>query len=68
MIISCAGFYKSYDLSIDQKFYVELKKVYVMGFEMQPQIIRAQKSVLKILKLINTTDMFSNVKALFSFI
>jgi hypothetical protein len=28
----------------DQKFYAELKKVYVMGSEMQPQIMRAQKS------------------------
>jgi hypothetical protein len=35
---------KSCDLSIDLKFYVELKIVYVMGFEMQPQIMRAQKS------------------------
>jgi hypothetical protein len=28
---------------LDQKFYVELKKVYVMGSQMQPQIMRAQK-------------------------
>jgi hypothetical protein len=35
---------KSCDLSIDQKFYAELKKVYVMGSEMQPQTMLAQKS------------------------
>jgi hypothetical protein len=31
-------------VTIDQKFYAELKKVYVMGSEMQAQIMRAQKS------------------------
>jgi hypothetical protein len=31
-------------VTIDQKFYAELKKVYVMGSEMQPQIMSAQKS------------------------
>jgi hypothetical protein len=36
-------FYKSCDLSIDQKFYTELKKVYFMGYEMQPGVMRAQK-------------------------
>jgi hypothetical protein len=31
------------DLSTDQKFYVELKKVYFMGSEIQPGVMRAQK-------------------------
>jgi hypothetical protein len=37
------NFYKSCDLSIDQKFYAELKKVYFMGSEMQPGVMKAQK-------------------------
>jgi hypothetical protein len=41
-------FYKSCDLSIDQKFYVELKKVYFMGSEMQPGVTRAQKREIQI--------------------
>jgi hypothetical protein len=36
-------FYKSCDLSIDQKFYAEFKKVYFMGSEMQPGVMKAQK-------------------------
>jgi hypothetical protein len=35
-ICSSWNFYKSCDLSIDQKFYAELKKVYIMESEMQP--------------------------------
>jgi hypothetical protein len=34
--------YQSCDLSIDPKFYAELKKVYFMGSEMQPGMMRAQ--------------------------
>jgi hypothetical protein len=38
-----------------------------MGSEMQPQIMRALKSEqILFFKLIKTTDMFSNIKALFS--
>jgi hypothetical protein len=33
---------------IDQKFYVELKKAYVMGSEMQPGVMRAQKRDIQI--------------------
>jgi hypothetical protein len=34
--------------SIDQKFYVELKKVYFMGSKMQPEVMRAQKREIQI--------------------
>jgi hypothetical protein len=37
----------------DQKFLVELKKVYVMGSEMQTQIMRAQKSEKNLIFEIN---------------
>jgi hypothetical protein len=40
-------------ISINQKFYAELKKVYVMRSEMQPRIIRAQKSEKKLIFEIN---------------
>jgi hypothetical protein len=36
-------FYKSCDLSIDQKFYAKLKKEYFMGSKMQPGVMKAQK-------------------------
>jgi hypothetical protein len=40
-----------------------------MGSEMQPQIMRAQKSEeILIFEIIKTFDMFSNIKALFSII
>jgi hypothetical protein len=42
------NFYKSCDLSIDQKFYADLKKVYFMGSEMQPGVMRAQKREIQI--------------------
>jgi hypothetical protein len=42
------NFYKSCDLSIDQKFYAELKKVYFMGSEMQPGVMSAQKREIQI--------------------
>jgi hypothetical protein len=38
----------SCDLSIDQKFYAELKKVHFMGYEMQPGVMRAQKLEIQI--------------------
>jgi hypothetical protein len=34
--------------SIDQEFYVELKKVYLMGFEIQLGVIRTQKHEIRI--------------------
>jgi hypothetical protein len=38
-----------------------------MGSEMQPQIMRAQKSeTILIFEINKDTDMFSNIKALFS--
>jgi hypothetical protein len=40
--------FSSCDLSIDQKFYAELKKVYFMGSEMQPGVMRAQKREIQI--------------------
>jgi hypothetical protein len=33
---------------IDQKFHAELKKVYFMGSEMQPGVMRAQKREIQI--------------------
>jgi hypothetical protein len=33
----------------DQKFYAELKKVYFMGSEMQPGVMRAQKREIQII-------------------
>jgi hypothetical protein len=40
-----------------------------MGSEMLPQIMRAQKSEqILIFEIIKTTDMFSNIKVLFSII
>jgi hypothetical protein len=45
-------FCKSCDLSIDQKFYAELKKVYLMGSEMQPGVMRAQKRNLLVMKFL----------------
>jgi hypothetical protein len=36
------------DLSIDQKFCAELKKVYFMGSKMQPGVMRAQKREIQI--------------------
>jgi hypothetical protein len=35
-------------LSIDQKFYAELKKLYLMGSVMQPGVMRAQKREIQI--------------------
>jgi hypothetical protein len=43
------NFFKSCDLSIDQKFYAELKKEYFMGSEMQPGVMRAQKREIQII-------------------
>jgi hypothetical protein len=33
---------------IDQKFYAELKKVYFMGSELQPGVMRAQKREIQV--------------------
>jgi hypothetical protein len=57
----------SFDLSIDQKFYVELKKVYFMGSEMQPGVMRAQEREIQLRK-ISSSSFYMELEVFFTII
>jgi hypothetical protein len=48
---SKANFYKSCDPNINQKLYAEFKKLYFIGSEIQPVVIRAQKREIQICRV-----------------
>jgi hypothetical protein len=55
----------TYPHRIDQKFYAELKKVYFMGSEMQPGVMRAQKCEIQMSR-VKKNLIFSVKKFTFS--